>query len=584
MKFAFFTLLTTTTILIELGIASSDFKCGVPQRQATVETILHGGESARGKWPWHIALFHRNRADLSYKCGGTLISRVHVLTAAHCIFHQVTGYQQNVRNLVVDAGAHDLSQLQHRQRHSVKAIHRFDNFTRESHRYDIAVLELDSEVEFNQYVQPACVLLEKDLTDMVGSVVGWGRTEFDATSSILREAELPVIDLLTCLNSDRDVFGQTLDRGMLCAGYTNGTGLCNGDSGGGLFIEINGAWYLGGIASFTKARHEDETLCQTKGYSVFTKVYEYLPWIRNTTNLRHLIGEEEEGESKSKSPGKCPSRDASATTNKGIGKLPRQCGVYYPNRVKFGQRTNVYDFPWMAMLITSDGEWRGTGTLIHNRYVLTVAHALSASTRVAKVRLGEHNRDQTIDCKLDDDEEDCAPPIRDIAIECYIRHPDYSIRNSSNDIALFKLARHVEFDDHIQPICLPTVPRLRAMQPTRYIFTGWGRTEDDGPLSPVLLKATIPAVALAECQAWINLVQARSVTLTENHHLCAGGEGLADSCVGDSGGPLGYAVKFRGIRFVQFGIASFGSLSCGQFPTVYTNVSSYMQWIMANID
>nr|XP_029715874.1 prostasin-like [Aedes albopictus] len=260
LNFLDFVIVSTSIALVGLNVQGNELKCGVRQqisKAGTVPTIINGKETTPGEWPWHVAIFH----SFQYVCGGTIISKTYVLTAAHCTINRRTKYQQN---LFVDAGAHDLFTLHNRQRHSVKSVSSFDNYTSSSHQYDIAILELDSEVNFNQYVQPACVLLEKNLIDKVGTVVGWGLTEFNAESSVLREAQLPVVDTITCLNSDHEAFGPTLRREMFCAGYTNGTGVCNGDSGGGLFFEVNGVWHLGGIISFTRARDEDKAKCQTK--------------------------------------------------------------------------------------------------------------------------------------------------------------------------------------------------------------------------------------------------------------------------------------------------------------------------------
>ncbi|KXJ71588.1 hypothetical protein RP20_CCG020192 [Aedes albopictus] len=131
---------------------------------------------------------------------------------------------------------------------------------------------------------------------------------------------------------------------------------------------------------------------------------------------------------------------------------------------------------------------------------------------------------------------------------------------------------------HIQPICLPTSPHLKALQLPRYIVTGWGDT-DDGDKSMTLLKTMLPQANRSECQAWMSL---RGLQLTEEQ-LCVGETDGADTCKGDGGAPLGFSAEYnRGMRFVQFGIVSFGS-GCGVVPSVYTRVASYMDWITANM-
>jgi secreted trypsin-like serine protease len=72
-------------------------------------------------------------------------------------------------------------------------------------------------------------------------------------------------------------------------------------------------------------------------------------------------------------------------------------------------------------------------------------------------------------------------------------------------------------------------------------------------------------------------------TIDVERNICAEGKDRrADSCQGDSGGPL--VAKVQG-KFVQVGIVSWGhSCADGVFPGIYTNVSSYKDWINDTIN
>jgi len=111
--------------------------------------------------------------------------------------------------------------------------------------------------------------------------------------------------------------------------------------------------------------------------------------------------------------------------------------------------------------------------------------------------------------------------------------------------------------------------------------TGWGRTEDS-VISPVLREAQLPVISNEECRNdWAALGEGGGA-LIDNGMICAGG-GEVGACNGDSGGPL---VLQELNRYRLIGITSFGSLrgcALAGVPTVYTRVSSYIDWIALQI-
>lgn len=73
--------------------------------------------------------------------------------------------------------------------------------------------------------------------------------------------------------------------------------------------------------------------------------------------------------------------------------------------------------------------------------------------------------------------------------------------------------------------------------------------------------------------------------LISHCQLCAD-SAISDTCGGDSGGPLQVPTNVRNdVRMVQQGIISFGSRYCNNYnyPSVYTRVASYMDWILDSI-
>lgn len=260
--------------------------CGL-QKIKTRELITSGYNTYPGQFPWHVALFHKkSRTVTEYACGGSLISRSYVLTAAHCTKSE-DSYVINPRRLIVSMGSHNRRLAgPNVQQHSVYEIH---SVTSEGQwaglRNDIALLELTSSVGYSDYIQPICLnSLEVSGRDS-GIVVGWGRTEDGDLPDMLKAASMPIISHIDCLASDRDVYGGVLDSGMICAGHQNGTSVCNGDSGGGLVIQrctLGGCyWSLVGIVSIAAGNFDGS--CRSDGYGALTNVKTYLPWIKQTT-------------------------------------------------------------------------------------------------------------------------------------------------------------------------------------------------------------------------------------------------------------------------------------------------------------
>ncbi|KAL1404793.1 hypothetical protein pipiens_005213 [Culex pipiens pipiens] len=386
-------------LAIPLIAGSSIFQCGVPKVKIN-EVIVRGRDATPGSFPWHAAVYHRKGRSDSYACGGTLVSSMFVLTADHCV-KDANGYVQSSKRIFAWLGVHNLNvpNLQTSQHHDIFKIHRFTESQQKKN--DIALLELSTEAVFNQHVQPACINREEEVTGQSGVAVGWGFTEDDDVSPTLQAARMPVVSTTTCLEHDRDTFGQTLDSSLFCAGYTNGTTVCNVDSGDGLHVKRGDAWYVVGIVSFTAQREVESLLCKKDSYAAFTNVATFVPWIRNVTELLSLAEK-----------------------------------------------------------------------------------------------------------------------------------------------------------DHIQPICLPVTQALREQKLQRYIVIGFG----------------LPNFRYDRY----------NMTIGEGY-LCAGSvEDGHDTCTSDSGGPLGYPVRYNGVRFVQYGVTAYGR-ACGIGASVYTNVANMMDWILANM-
>ncbi|XP_015591055.1 melanization protease 1 isoform X2 [Cephus cinctus] len=262
------------------------------------------------------------------------------------------------------------------------------------------------------------------------------------------------------------------------------------------------------------------------------------------------------------------------------------CGPVTQQKIFGGNKTGVFDFPWMALIAYNTGaknpEFRCGGSIINKRYVLTAAHCvtlLPAGLTLIGVRLGEHDLSTERDCDKDENglEVVCAERYQDFRIESVHHHPDYSRTKLHNDIALIRLSGDADFrPESVRPICLPigTASRITHKKVT---VTGWGATEY-GPRSQDLLMVQLALVDNNECAE----IYKKSTKIWYKQ-MCAGGTNQMDSCHGDSGGPLqSPGIYYGQIRNIQYGVVSFGLRNCGTggFPGVYTTISYYLDWIL----
>ena len=103
-------------------------------------------------------------------------------------------------------------------------------------------------------------------------------------------------------------------------------------------------------------------------------------------------------------------------------------------------------------------------------------------------------------------------------------------------------------------------------------IAGWGLVKEDGFQSQDLREAVVPISNLQTCNETYHGV------ISENQYCAGYHDGQVDACKGDSGGPL-VQIDINS-RPKLAGIVSWGH-GCAQagFPTVYTKVTTYLNWI-----
>ncbi|EDS41620.1 coagulation factor X [Culex quinquefasciatus] len=514
----------------EPPLAKAQVRCGVPKLVLDGAAIpSRPSEAIRGEFPWHAALYHENGGSFRYCCGGSLISERFVLTAGHCAVNQNNGYQLATRRVKVRLGGHELNGGEGCvQEVGVRKIHVHEGFSENDRKHDLALIELSEAVVYTRWVLPICVDLsdseDSNFYRQHGKVPGWGYTELDAVSDWLRMTELPIVNYTTCLASNPGVFAETISEGMFCAGYANGTSVCNGDSGGGLVTFRRDHWVLRGVVSFTSLREGELTLCDSEDYAGFTKVRFYRKW------LKKILSEEEQ---------------VDTPQDSGEDEQLGPCGERKINKrslIVNGVRSYAGEWPWHVAIYEIEGRSKRYicgGTLISDQFVMTAAHCLVDENR--------QQRTGTIVVQLgQDDLFESSVHMREVRVSKITPHEAFDPVAKSNDIALLELSSTVLFNNYIQPACLPKKDDSLNLLGALGAIIGWGYQQPwSFMISNTLQSVRVPVVNTSNCAT------GKDFGAELDGVLCIGSANGSNACTGDSGG---------GIMFEKDGVWTVGGV------------------------
>ncbi|KAL7389470.1 hypothetical protein ABVT39_004437 [Epinephelus coioides] len=260
----------------------------ITEKDNTDQRIVGGDQAIPGEIPWQVALmsFSAVLQRAEPFCGGSLLSELWVITAAHCL----TEAHATGRNFFVRVGEHDVTKVETPERdHQVaeEHLHHMYNDKMSQYNHDIALLKLATPVELSRERRPIC-LGPKDFTENLlreassSLVSGWGRLKFRGPeATVLQKLEVPYVDRTDCKQSSRD----HVTRFMFCAGFrSEQKDSCQGDSGGPHATKYKDTWFLTGIVSW------GEDCAKDGKYGIYTRVSRYYPWISQKTGL-HIIKE-----------------------------------------------------------------------------------------------------------------------------------------------------------------------------------------------------------------------------------------------------------------------------------------------------
>ncbi|KAK0420082.1 hypothetical protein QR680_014507 [Steinernema hermaphroditum] len=258
---------TRSPIEMEEELEITEFEQLFPKSE-----FIFGGKPARvGDIPIQALILAKAKQGHRFLCGGSLISKKHVLTAAACALH--------IKSAVVILGVVDVHDRKTHQPRNVTKFIIHPNFGKGKDKFDndIAILQLEKDAEINKNVRIVQLNLDDSKLEKNARAVISGFGAHDAKkpvpSPVLRAAEVKIVENEVCTKA----FKLKFNDNQICA-KGKGSAPGPGDGGGPLFVVRPGGLIQLGIASFGGPY-------DPKGEPdlVFTRVSRYCKWIAEKT-------------------------------------------------------------------------------------------------------------------------------------------------------------------------------------------------------------------------------------------------------------------------------------------------------------
>ncbi|XP_032686017.1 trypsin-1-like [Odontomachus brunneus] len=234
--------------------------------------------------------------------------------------------------------------------------------------------------------------------------------------------------------------------------------------------------------------------------------------------------------------------------------------TFFDPRIVNGEDAELGEIPYQVSLQTSysDSHFCG-GSVLNDNYVITAGHCVdNMKDEKIIVIAGTVNLNN---------------PRSTHEVEKIIVHELYNASDSwRNDIALLKVKNPFVKSMYISHIPLPLQDYVVKSNDVA-VVSGWGARKLHGNIVYQLQKTTIYIADQNYCKS----MYSNNGYHIYPTHVCAYDPTVnKGSCQGDSGGPLTVGGKLVGL------VSWARSCALTTYPTVYTRVTYYLDWIKAN--
>lgn len=204
--------------------------------------ILNGKRAQDNQFPYQVSLQRKGR----HTCGGSIISEVKVLTAAHCVVDK-DGRLLPKEIFLILAGTNYLNNGDPVNRFYVKQISKHPKYNPATVQNDYAIVFIKSKFNFkSKNILTVPLAIKEPVPGTVCYLSGWGNVDKGQNTKIPNELQFATITIDESRVCETMFYGVFMVGQMLCAGERNDANAGVGDSGGPIVCNS----YLAGVVSF----------------------------------------------------------------------------------------------------------------------------------------------------------------------------------------------------------------------------------------------------------------------------------------------------------------------------------------------